>query len=66
MTGDFYQLPPVNKGGIKYAFDAHCWKTNIDRIFNLKTTFRQRDESKIKVHARIINRPLCLKYFYSN
>ena len=43
--GDFYQLPPVYKGGaeVKYCFEATSWPQVITRSFELKTVFRQTD-----------------------
>ncbi|CAL1714612.1 unnamed protein product [Somion occarium] len=44
VTGDFFQLPPVNKGGqVKFAFEAEYWKQAIKNTFNLTQVFRQRD-----------------------
>lgn len=45
VTGDFFQLPPVTKGGdVKFAFEATLWKKTIQRTFNLTKVFRQRDQ----------------------
>ncbi|KAJ8521240.1 hypothetical protein ONZ45_g2042 [Pleurotus djamor] len=40
LTGDFFQLPPVMKGGsAKFAFEARKWKDTIERTFNLTKVF---------------------------
>ncbi|KIL69308.1 hypothetical protein M378DRAFT_776094, partial [Amanita muscaria Koide BX008] len=45
VTGDFFQLPPVTKGGqVKFAFEAEFWKQTINHTFNLTKVFRQRDQ----------------------
>ncbi|KXN87451.1 ATP-dependent DNA helicase pfh1 [Leucoagaricus sp. SymC.cos] len=46
VTGDFFQLPPVNKAGmsVKFAFEAEHWYTTIKRTFNLTKVFRQKDQ----------------------
>ncbi|KAK7012812.1 PIF1-like helicase-domain-containing protein [Favolaschia claudopus] len=46
VTGDFFQLPPVTKGGAetKFAFEATLWKQAISRTFNLTKVFRQHDQ----------------------
>ncbi|KAJ8489347.1 hypothetical protein ONZ51_g2972 [Trametes cubensis] len=45
VTGDFFQLPPVNKGSaaVKFAFEADMWSQTIKKTFNLTKVFRQRD-----------------------
>ena len=46
VTGDFFQLPPVTKGGqgVKFAFEAQLWKETIQKTYNLTKVFRQRDQ----------------------
>jgi hypothetical protein len=46
VTGDFFQLPPVNKVGaqMKFAFEAELWQSTIKRTFNLTKVFRQKDQ----------------------
>jgi ATP-dependent DNA helicase PIF1 len=44
LTGDFFQLPPVAKGAVKFAFQAATWKECIDHTFNLTRVFRQKDQ----------------------
>lgn len=46
VTGDFFQLPPVNKAGgqMKFAFEAEAWHSTIQRTFNLTKVFRQKDQ----------------------
>jgi ATP-dependent DNA helicase PIF1 len=51
VTGDFFQLPPVNKGGEpNFVFEAETWKEAIHKSINLTKVFRQRDESKLNIH----------------
>ncbi|SPO25681.1 related to PIF1 - DNA helicase involved in mitochondrial DNA repair and telomere length control [Ustilago trichophora] len=46
ITGDFFQLPPVNPGGsVTFAFDAQCWNKVVQHKVNLTQVFRQKDES---------------------
>ncbi|KAJ7289131.1 hypothetical protein C8J57DRAFT_1046865, partial [Mycena rebaudengoi] len=44
VTGDFFQLPPVSKGNVKFAFEADLWSATINRTFNLTKVFRQHDQ----------------------
>ena len=57
LVGDFYQLPPVNRGdeGVKFAFEADCWKEAINTSIELTVIQRQKDEvfQKILKEARI-------------
>jgi ATP-dependent DNA helicase PIF1 len=48
FCGDFFQLPPVDKGNAycPMAFEAECWDKVIDKCFILKKTFRQTDSGK--------------------
>lgn len=48
VTGDFFQLPPVTKGGAqpKFCFDAQTWAESISMSVNLTKVFRQKDESE--------------------
>lgn len=49
VTGDFFQLPPVNKGGEpNFVFEAETWKEAIHKSINLTKVFRQRDESELR------------------
>ncbi|WVQ85854.1 hypothetical protein IAT38_008022 [Cryptococcus sp. DSM 104549] len=45
VTGDFFQLPPVTKGGAmpKFAFEAEMWHETIKTSVNLTKVFRQKD-----------------------
>ena len=47
VTGDFFQLPPVNKGSkmTKFAFEAQMWDQCIKRRILLTKVFRQKDQS---------------------
>lgn len=46
LTGDFFQLPPVTKGGAepKFCFEAETWTESIDTSVNLTKVFRQKDQ----------------------
>lgn len=47
VTGDFFQLPPVNKAGqTNFAFDAEKWDEVIHHKVNLTQVFRQKDGSE--------------------
>ncbi|THH32533.1 hypothetical protein EUX98_g1662 [Antrodiella citrinella] len=45
VTGDFFQLPPVVKGGSQtvFAFEADLWRATVKKTFNLTKVFRQAD-----------------------
>jgi ATP-dependent DNA helicase PIF1 len=48
FTGDFFQLPPVEKKGdppVKFAFDARCWRRSNLTTIHLTQVYRQRDNS---------------------
>lgn len=45
LTGDFFQLPPVDKEKRAYAFDAKCWKTIVHHTILLTQVFRQKDNT---------------------
>ena len=46
LVGDFYQLPPVNKGdeATKFAFESDAWKEVITSSIELTEIQRQKDE----------------------
>ncbi|TFY59772.1 hypothetical protein EVG20_g7664 [Dentipellis fragilis] len=46
VTGDFFQLPPVQKGNqqVKFAFEAEMWKKSVKRTIKLTKVFRQKDQ----------------------
>ena len=48
ITGDFFQLPPVNRGNkqTRFAFEAVAWKQTIKRAIRLTKVFRQKDEGE--------------------
>ena len=48
VTGDFFQLPPVTKGGAqpKFAFEAEMWGEAMSMSINLTKVFRQSDQSQ--------------------
>ncbi|EPQ28558.1 uncharacterized protein PFL1_03862 [Pseudozyma flocculosa PF-1] len=44
ITGDFFQLPPVNPGGgMTFAFEAKSWDSVVAHQVNLTKVFRQKD-----------------------
>ena len=47
VTGDFFQLPPVTKGGKQafFAFECDAWKASIEHTVTLTQVFRQKDDS---------------------
>src|SRR6266851_5719160 len=47
ITGDFFQLPPVTKGGEQpfFAFECGAWKACIEHTVTLTQVFRQKDDS---------------------
>ncbi|KIJ55800.1 hypothetical protein M422DRAFT_151421 [Sphaerobolus stellatus SS14] len=50
VCGDFFQLPPVVKGGqVKFAFEAQKWGECIQRTFNLTKVFRQKDQDFVNM-----------------
>ena len=53
VTGDFFQLPPVTKGGAqpKFCFDAQTWAETISMSVNLTKVFRQKDQRKLPGHV---------------
>ncbi|CUM68619.1 uncharacterized protein PRCAT00006346001 [Priceomyces carsonii] len=47
-TGDFFQLPPVNKdGAIEFCFQSPAWKKVIAKTVLLKQVFRQRGDNEL-------------------
>ncbi|KAJ7963882.1 ATP-dependent DNA helicase [Quillaja saponaria] len=52
VTGDFFQLPPVDarqRPGIKFAFEADSWNSSFDIYIELTKIFRQTDYQLIKL-----------------
>jgi ATP-dependent DNA helicase PIF1 len=49
LSGDFFQLPPVAKGGapLRFAFEAAAWREGVRRTFELTQVFRQADPAFI-------------------
>ena len=47
ITGDFFQLPPVTKGGAEpfFAFESVEWKKCVEHTVTLTHVFRQKDHS---------------------
>lgn len=46
LTGDFFQLPPVNKSGnVKFSFEAESWERTITTTIQLMQVFRQKDQT---------------------
>lgn len=50
LSGDFFQLPPVNKDDMetKLCFEAKSWNKCIDKVINLNYNFRQNEDSTFK------------------
>ncbi|SCU90468.1 LAME_0E08702g1_1 [Lachancea meyersii CBS 8951] len=49
LSGDFFQLPPVNKNNndvTKFAFHAQAWKEAIDATIMLQKVFRQQSDAE--------------------
>ena len=51
IAGDFFQLPPVTKGRVSFAFNASSWAECIPKPVNLTQVFRQKDSSKLCARA---------------
>ncbi|KAH9443918.1 hypothetical protein Pst134EB_033135 [Puccinia striiformis f. sp. tritici] len=47
IAGDFFQLPPVSKGKVSFAFNANTWNDSIPKTINLTQVFRQKDSTFI-------------------
>lgn len=49
VTGDFFQLPPVTKGGgvPRFCFEAMTWDESINMSVNLTKVFRQKDQREL-------------------
>lgn len=65
VTGDFFQLPPVNKNGkmTKFAFEAQLWDQCIKRRILLTKVFRQKDQSTCH-HRHVLGIPGAYAYAY--
>jgi ATP-dependent DNA helicase PIF1 len=51
LSGDFLQLPPVQKMGekdVQFAFESAAWRTSIKRMCVLRNQHRQSDETFIR------------------
>lgn len=53
VCGDFYQLPPINRGSsvVSYAFQANCWRAVIQETMALTKAFRQTDQRKFELDS---------------
>ncbi|XP_024540382.1 ATP-dependent DNA helicase pfh1-like [Selaginella moellendorffii] len=51
VTGDFFQLPPVQKAGEtkNFAFQARCWRECFDLQMELTYVFRQSDRNFVAI-----------------
>ncbi|KNZ54444.1 hypothetical protein VP01_2946g5 [Puccinia sorghi] len=47
IAGDFFQLPPVTRGRVSFAFNASSWAECIPKPVNLTQVFRQKDSTFI-------------------
>lgn len=58
LVGDFYQLPPVRRGGADggawYAFEASCWSSVVPHAMELTVIHRQKEAAfqQILIEAR--------------
>lgn len=58
FCGDFYQLPPVKQysdSSNTFAFKASCWDKTVDKVFLLRTPFRQKDKGNVFYICFIVN-----------
>ena len=64
VTGDFFQLPPVMKGGNpKFAFEAECWADVVkEHTYNLTKVFRQKDQSMFSPLATLVMCSILLQH----
>lgn len=64
LTGDFFQLPPVNKSGnVKFSFEAESWGRTIKTTIQLMQVFRQKDQSKcVQFSCGLFDFTPCDKY----
>lgn len=54
VTGDFFQLPPVNNNKrIRFAFEAKTWNEVIKRNLTLTKVFRQKDQGEYMAIATL-------------
>ncbi|OBZ89515.1 ATP-dependent DNA helicase pfh1 [Choanephora cucurbitarum] len=50
VTGDFFQLPPVNPNKVsKFAFEANAWQEAITQTVMLTQVFRQKDGTFVRI-----------------
>lgn len=51
VSGDFFQLPPVDKkfDGKKFAFEANCWDNSFQFQVSLDSVFRQSDLEYVRI-----------------
>lgn len=59
LTGDFFQLPPVEKyGQARFCFEAASWKSSIHATIQLEQVFRQKDQCKLPLfHSTLPKQP---------
>lgn len=58
LSGDFFQLPPVNRGGDSqqfFAFEAEAWESMDLTVCYLDTVFRQADDPLLKILEELRN-----------
>jgi ATP-dependent DNA helicase PIF1 len=60
LCGDFFQLPPVSRGGasFRFCFEADGWRTCVPRTFELTQVFRQSDQHFLDALAEARAAPL--------
>ena len=51
LCGDFFQLPPVARGGERctFLFESKCWRRLVDASVVLRSVFRQADTSFVEL-----------------
>lgn len=52
MSGDFFQLPPVDNTSYSFCFQSDTFLNTFDRIFSLKKIYRQTGDTK---YMKILN-----------
>jgi ATP-dependent DNA helicase PIF1 len=49
FVGDFFQLPPVSRNEVQYAFASNAWRNTNPLILYLDEQFRQHDEAFVSL-----------------
>lgn len=53
LSGDFFQLPPVELGSknVGFAFQAQSWNRCISSVTTLSRVFRQKEQCTVYPHG---------------